>query len=98
MLVKIHTANDRKVISIADKDLLGKEFEEGDKYLKISEQFYGGEDLDGRDILKLINDSSSINIVGKESISFAVENKIVERDNVLNVEGVPCAIVIFYGE
>tara|TARA_Y100000310_G_C20381425_1_gene668309 strand:+ start:131 stop:424 length:294 start_codon:yes stop_codon:yes gene_type:complete len=95
MLVKVHTADGRVVISIADDELIGKEFEEGEKYLKVSEYFYNGDVLEEKEILKLFENANSANIIGKDSVKFAIKHKIVDKDNILKVENVPCAIVIF---
>ena len=95
MLVKIHEAENRRIVSVADADLIGKEFEEGEKYLKVSEYFYKGDEMERSKILELLKEANSANIVGNESIKFAVENQIISEDNILKVEGVPCAIIIF---
>ena len=98
MLTKIHKAEGKVIISIADKDLIGKEFEEGDKYLNISKSFYQGEELGEEEVLKLLEDANSMNIVGKESVDFCIKNKIVEEEHVLEIEKIPFAIVIFQNE
>ena len=98
MLVKEHIAEDRKIISIADTDLVGKEFEEGEKYLQISKSFYEGEEISGEEVLKLLGDASSVNVVGEESINFCIKNKIVEESHVLKIKKIPYAIVVFYDE
>ena len=98
MLVNVHSAEGRTIISIADGNLIGKEFEDGDKYLQVPKQFYGGKELEEREILKLLKDASSVNVVGKESVEFCIKNKLVESDNILKVKDVPYAIIIFYDE
>lgn len=98
MLVKLHISGGKKIVSIADKNILGKEFEDGEKYLNVSKNFYGGEDMDEEETIKALNGASSINIVGKESIKFALDSKLIKKDNVMKVNGVPYAITIFYAE
>lgn len=98
MLVKVHKTNNREVIAISDKNLIGKEFEEGDKYLEVKKSFYEGDDLKEEEILKLLEDANSINIVGEESIKFALKNKIVDEEGILKVNKIPYAIVIFADE
>lgn len=98
MLVKVHKAEGKKVVSIADKKLIGKELEDGEKYLKISEYFYNGEEMDEEEILNELEDANSINVVGKESVNFCIKNKIVDKENILKIKNVPYAIVIFYNE
>ena len=66
-----------------------------EKYLKISEYFYKGDEKEGDQILELLKDTNSANIVGEKSIKFAINNSIIDEGHVLKVEGVPCAIVIF---
>lgn len=106
MLVKVHTAEDRKVIAISDKELIGKEFSEKDRYLNVSEFFYNGEEAfeikpsskEEKKVLELLNSVSSINIVGEESIKFCIKNKLIEKENVLKVQKVPYAIVVLNDE
>ena len=86
MLVKVHTAEDRTIIAIADKDLIGKEFEEGEKYLQVSKYFYGGDNIEEDEILKLIPNANSMNIVGKKSIKFCVKNDLVGESHILKVK------------
>ncbi len=94
MLVKIHKAGGKKIVSIADKELIGKDLEDGEKYLKISECFYKGEEMSGKEILNELEDANSLNIVGKDSINFCIKNKIVDKENILKIKNVPHAIVI----
>ena len=98
MLVKLHISSGKKIVSIADKNILGKEFEEGEKYLNVSKIFYGGEELNEKETINSLNGASSINIVGKESIKFALDNKLIKKENIMKVNGVPYAITIFYAE
>ena len=98
MLVKEHIAEDRKIISIADRDLIGKEFEEGEKYLQISKSFYEGEEKSEEEVLKLLEDASSLNIVGEESVKFCIKNKIVEEGHILKIKEIPYALVVFCDE
>jgi len=95
MLVNVHNVEGRNIISIVDNDLIGKEFEEGEKYLQISKHFYDGEDMEDKEILKLISSANSMNIVGKKSIKFCIKNNLIEESHILKVKTVPYAIVIF---
>ena len=98
MLVKIHNANGRVVVSIADENIIGKEFEDGEKYLKISEHFYKGERKSDEETIKCLKNASSLNIVGKKSIDFALKNKLIETGHVLTIGKISYAIVVFYAK
>ncbi len=94
MLVKIHKAEKRKIVSICDENLIGKTFEEKDLQLKVSERFYKGEKLSENQILEQIKDADYINIVGEESINFMLKNKFIFKSGVIKIQNIPHAISI----
>jgi hypothetical protein len=95
MLIKVHKSENKVMISIADKDLIGKEFEEGEKYLQIPKGFYEGEELEEKETLDLLKDANSLNVVGEKSVNFCIKNKLIEKGHILEVKTIPFAIVIF---
>jgi len=94
MLVKIHKTDERKIISICDEDLIGKKFEEEDLQLDVSEYFYKGESLKEKDILALLEDATSLNIVGKTSIKFALKNDLISSTSIIKIEKIPHSMAI----
>ena len=46
------------------------------------------------DILNLIEDNTLLNIVGEESINFAVKNKLIEKDGIIKIKGIPHAMLL----
>lgn len=98
MLVKLHVSDGKKIVSIADKKIIGKEFEDGEKYLNVSKVFYDGDEMNEEEIIESLKGASSLNIVGEESIAFALKHKLISKDHVIRVDGVPYAITIFYAE
>ncbi len=91
MYVKIHESEKAKIIAVCDEDLIGKEFEEGNLYIKISESFFKGEKKNKEEVKKILKDANNINFVGKESVSIAIELGFVDKKNVLKIKGVPHA-------
>ena len=91
MLVKIHSSNNSLVIAICDKDLIGKTLKDKNLTLKVSEHFYKGKDLNEEEVLKIINKASNINILGKKSISFALKNKLIKKEDIIKVQNAPHA-------
>jgi len=94
IFVKEHIHNNRKLLAICDGNLIGKTFEEGDKALDVSKSFYQGEPMFEGDILNLIEDNTLLNIVGEESINFAVKNKLIEKDGIIKIKGIPHAMLL----
>ena len=94
MVVKIHKAEKRKMVSICDKDILGKKFEEGDLQLEVSKVFYNGQDLSEEETLQVIRDADSLNIVGDSSIKFALKNKLIDKQNIIRIKKIPHVIAV----
>lgn len=97
MLVKIHSSY-RNTIAICDTELLGKTFEEGQKQLKISENFFKGEEKSEREVMDIIergsNEDYTFNIVGKKSIELALKTGIINEEGIIKISGVPVALVL----
>jgi uncharacterized protein len=89
MYVKIHKSKDRNIIAVCDEELIGKSFSEGNLVLDINERFYKGERLNPKHTLELIKDALNLNIVGDKSIALALKNNIIEKENIIKIEGIP---------
>ncbi len=97
MLVKIHNSY-RTVVAICDSHLIGKTFEENQKVIEVSPNFFKGEEKTESEVLEIIEEAaaedSTFNIVGQESVSLALKAKIVNPDGILTIQGVPVALVL----
>ncbi len=89
MLVKIHEHG--KIVTLCDSDLIGKKLEDDKFQLDITPRFYGGKEMKIEMTLTLLEDAETVNIAGKESIKFAIENNIISEDRVIYIQGVPHA-------
>lgn len=99
MITKKHTSQDGQVIiAICDKEILGKKFEETERQLDLTSNFYKGTELSEKEILELLPEAHSLNIVGKKSIAFAIKHKIIDEKHVEKIKGIPYAICIFESE
>jgi len=97
MLIRIHNSY-RDVVSIVDKELLGKKFEEGNFQLDIKESFYKGEEYDEENALKImINmalEDSTFNIVGEKSIKTSLKAGIITKDSIKRIQNIPYSLVL----
>ena len=93
MFVKIHKSVDRHIVAICDEDLIGKEISEGDLNLNITERFYKGDKLSKEKIIEIMKNSINLNIVGKNSIKLALDNNIIEKDSIIEIDKIPHAQV-----
>lgn len=97
MHIKIHESY-RKVVALADSNLIGQKFEEGKRQLDVRENFYKGdvvEDGMAVEMLKsLAVDDATFNIVGKDAVAAALKAEIITKEMIANVQGVPFALVL----
>lgn len=78
------------LVAICDKDLLGKKIGKEFK-VRVEEKFYGGEIIDEKKALKLMEKSTVCNLLGKRIIEFALENKFITEENIMFIGDVPHA-------
>jgi len=95
MLIKIHKAY-RNLVSLVDKELIGKEFEEGIRKIKINPNFFEGELKEEAETIKILkemdNEDSSFNIVGKKSIETALKAGIISKEGIIKIQNIPIAL------
>jgi hypothetical protein len=90
ILVKKHQDG---ILAICDADLIGKKFEHDLLQLDVTERFYKGDEMETEDILRLAEDADCINIVGDESIDFALKNNLIEKEHIIYIADIPHAQV-----
>ena len=93
-LTKVHKGQGRKIVCLCDKELIGKKIESKDMELNISKSFYNGSDLSEDEVLKETREFSSLNIIGKEAVDFALKNGLILKSNIIKIKDIPHAIVI----
>jgi hypothetical protein len=88
----------RYVVALADEELIGKVFYEGNFQLDVKENFYKGEGKTPEEISEILRDmkieDATFNIVGKESVALALETGIIDEENIGEIEGIPFALVL----
>jgi len=94
ILLKLHKNENSEVVSLCDSNLIGKTFEEGKLHIEISERFYKGEELPKERILLILKNCNNANIVGKESIKLALDNKIIEKESIIKIKKIPISYLV----
>ena len=97
ILLKVHKSY-RFVVSICDKELLGKKFIDGKRQLDLTGEFFNGEEIDTTEVsekvLKLVEEDATFNVVGEKSVKILKDLKIIKESGVLEISGVPFALVL----
>ena len=81
------------MLNICDAELLGKNITEGELKMHISESYYGEKFIDREEAKTLLQNSSIINMVGKETVSLSLELGIGSENGVKIISDIPFLIV-----
>jgi hypothetical protein len=82
------------ILAVCDCDLLGRTLREGKIVFKIKEEFYNGRKATVEEAVGLINNSTIVNLVGKNCVEKAITQGYVHPEAVIKIEGIPHAQVI----
>jgi len=97
MFVKIHKSY-RYVVAIADKELIGKIFEQDKFQLNVKENFFKGEEISQEKAISLMQDynkeDATFNIIGKESTQTALKAGIITKQGIKKINNIPFALVL----
>jgi hypothetical protein len=91
---KLKTIGKNVLLAICDAEILGKKLREGKLTFHVKEDFYKGTRLDIEEALCMIENSTIVNMIGKNVVTKAIEKGYVHPQAVLNIEGVPHAQIV----
>lgn len=94
--LKVHTKNDIETVACCDEGLLNKVYKEGNLKIEISNQFFGGRLLDLEDAILILKEATFFNIVGEKIIKKAVECKLLPKEGVRFINGIPMALKMMF--
>ncbi|MDH7564469.1 MAG: DUF424 family protein [Candidatus Bathyarchaeota archaeon] len=82
------------VLALCDVDMIGRTLCEGKIVFQVHEEFYKGRKMDIDEALMMIENSTIVNMIGKNVVQKAIEKGYVHPDAVLSIEGVPHAQIV----
>ena len=82
------------LLAMCDAEILGKTLREGKIVFCVKEDFYMGSKVNVEEAVSLIENSTIVNMVGKNVVKKAIERGYVHPDAVLNIQGVPHAQIV----
>ncbi|MFH1420844.1 MAG: DUF424 family protein [Candidatus Aenigmatarchaeota archaeon] len=91
---KIFKQDGNVLLAVADKNLLGKDFEQDELILSVPKNFYCDKSCDEKSVVREMKNATIINAVGKNVIALMLKKELISRDNILTVSGVPHAQVV----
>lgn len=82
------------LLAICDSDLLGKTLREGKIVFHVKDEFYNGGKVSLEEAVNMIENSTIVNLVGKNCIEKAILTGYVHPEAVLQISGVPHAQIV----
>lgn len=89
MIVNIKDTPSGMLVIVIDDELLGKKFEEENKQLDLTSEFYQGESMTPNETADLMRNADHLHLVGKETITLANKEGLIDYEDVIEIAGVP---------
>ncbi|WP_440007254.1 DUF424 domain-containing protein [Halomicrococcus sp. SG-WS-1] len=86
MILRERETDEGLLVAVCDDDVLGETFENGEVSLTVTEEFYGGEQVDAAEVIDSLSRAAVANIVGTEAVALAIEEGFVDEANVLDLD------------
>ena len=95
MQFSVRTSNYEKntMVNMCDAELIGTDVIDGKLKIHISENYYGKKLVDKDEALSLLKSTSIMNLVGKETISLAIDLGIASESGVKVISDIPFLII-----
>jgi len=90
MLLRERETPEGLLVSVCDEACLGETYKDEPVSLEVTEEFYGGKEAtEATDeaVVDGLRRADVANIVGRKSVSVAIEAGLVDEDRVLEVDG-----------
>lgn len=82
------------LLAICDCELLGRTLRQGKIVFHVKDEFYNGGRLAIDEAVRMIENSTIVNMVGKNCVEKAIEKGYVHPEAVLQIEGIPHAQIV----
>jgi hypothetical protein len=92
--MNLKKAGQNVLLAMCDADILGKTLCEGKIVFHVKEDFYKGRKVHVDEAILMIENSTIVNMVGKNVVGKAIEKGYVHPEAVLHIEGIPHAQIV----
>jgi len=82
------------LLALCDCEILGRTLREGKLVFHVKEEFYKGAKVSIEEAIEIIENSTIVNMIGKNVVKKAIEKGYVHPEAVLNIEGIPHAQIV----
>lgn len=82
------------LLAMCDTEILGKTLRKGKIVFHVKEEFYKGPKVNIEEAMAMIENSTTVNMIGKNVVQKAIEKGHVHPEAVIDIEGVPHAQIV----
>ncbi len=90
--LKVHIKEEFEIIACCDEELLNHVFKEGNLRIEISNQFFEGKLIALEEAISILKSALFFNIVGEKIINEAINCKLLIKEGVSYINGIPMAL------
>ena len=91
--VRVSDYQKNTMVNMSDIELIGKDVIDGELKIHISENYYGKQIVEKDEALSMLKSASILNLVGKKTISLAIDLGIGSKDGVKIISDIPFLII-----
>lgn len=82
------------LLAMCDAEILGRTLRKGKIVFHVKEEFYKGAKVSIEEAMAMIENSTTVNMIGKNVVKKAIEKGHVHPEAVINIEGIPHAQIV----
>ena len=91
--VRIYDYQKNTMVNMCDAELLGKDVVDGELKIHINESYYGKQLVDKDEAISFLKSASMMNLVGKNTISLAIDLGIGSESGIKIISDIPFLII-----
>ena len=91
--VRISDYQKNTMVNMCDAELIGKDIVDGELKIHINESYYGKQLVDKDEAMSFLKSASIMNLVGKETISLAIDLGIGSESGIKIISDIPFLII-----
>lgn len=82
------------LLAMCDAEILGRTLRKGKIVFRVKEGFYKGTKVSIEEAMAMIENSTTVNMIGKNVVQKAIEKGHVHPEAVISIEGIPHAQIV----
>jgi hypothetical protein len=92
--MKLKKVGRNVLLAICDVEILGKTLQSGKIVFHVKEDFYKGAKVNIDEAMCMIENSTIVNMIGKNVVNTAIKRGYVHPEAVLDIKGIPHAQIV----